>query len=157
MDVQKRLVEMADGSLVESDVLNIVEKIRDYDPNLRVKYIDPMLADPEDPPYRITELCPDGMERVVFGVWNLNETVLERLYQADNARTNVFLDIHGNNLLAKKEQERRYIETRLEEQDIIASYLRSPKGKFSFRRKEDDALVTIDDQEGRKHRVDERR
>ena len=43
-----------------------------------------------------------------------------------------------------------------EDKDIIASYLRSPKGRYSFRRREDDALVTIDDQEGRRHKVDER-
>jgi hypothetical protein len=157
MDVKKRLIEMADGSYVEEDVLNVVEKVRDYDPNLRVKYVDPALADPEDPPYKIVELCPDGVERVVFGVWELNETILERLYAADNARRNVLLDLHGNNLLAKKVEERRYEEIAAEDKDVIASYLRSPKGRYSFRRREDDALVTIDDQEGRRHKVNERR
>lgn len=157
IDVKKRLIEMSDGSYVEADVLNVVEKIRDYDSNLNVKYCDPALADPTDPPYKIVELCPDGMERVVFGVWELNETVLERLYAADNSRTNVLLDIHGNNLLAQKELDRRYQEVRAEDRDILTSYLRSPKGRYSFRRREDDALVTIDDQEGRRHRVDELR
>ena len=156
MDVKKRLIEMADGSYVEEDVLNVVEKIRSYDPNLGVKFCDPALADPEDPPYKIVELCPDGMERVVFGVWELNELVLERLYVADNSRRNVLLDLHGNNLLAKKAMERRYEEVMSEDKDIIASYLRSQKGRYSFRRREDDALVTIDDQEGRRHKVDER-
>jgi hypothetical protein len=106
MDVTKRLIEMADGSYVEEDVLNVVEKVRAYDPNLRVKYVDPALADPEDPPYKILELCPDGIERVVFGVWVLNELVLERLYAADNARRNVLFDVQGKNLLAKKQMER---------------------------------------------------
>jgi hypothetical protein len=157
LDVKKRLIEMADGSYVEADVLNVVEKIRDYDSNLGVKYCDPALASADDPPYKIVELCPDGIERVVFGVWSLDETVLDRLYAADNRRTNVLLDIHGNNLLAKKEQERRYTEKRLEDQDILIHYLRSPKGRYSFRRREDDALVVIDDQEGRRHKVNERR
>lgn len=157
IDVKKRLIEMADGSYVEADVLNVVEKIRAYDPNLNVKYVDPALADPTDPPYKIVELCPDGMERVVFGVWELNEAILERLYKADNSRTNVLLDLHGNNLLAKKEQERRYTEIRLEDQDILTHYLKSPKGRYSFNRREDNALVTIDDQEGRRHKVNERR
>lgn len=156
MDVKKRLIEMSDGSYVEADVLNVVEKIRAYDHNLNVKYCDPARADPDDPPYKVVELCPDGIERVVFGVWELNEQVLERLYAADNARTNVLLDVHGNNLLAKKALDRRYEEVRLEDQDIITSYLRSPKGRYSFNRREDGALVTIDDQEGRRHKVDER-
>lgn len=156
MDVKKRLIELAEGVYVEADVLNVVEKIRSYDSNLRVKFLDPALASAGDPPYKIVELCPDGIERVVFGVWELNEQVLERLYAADNTRTNVLVDLHGNNLLAKKEQERRYEEVVSEDRDIIASYLRSPKGRYSFHRREDDALVTIDDQEGRRHKVNER-
>ena len=150
MDVKKRLIEMSDGSYVEADVLNIVEKIRAYDIHLSVKYCDPARADPDDPPYKIVELCPDGIERVVFGVWNLDETVLERLYQADNARTNVLVDIHGNNLLAKKAMERRYREVCLEDQDIITHYLKSPKGRYSFKNRNDD-LIVIDDQEGRQY------
>ena len=157
MDVKKRLIELSDGSYVEEDVLNVVEKIRAYDRNLNVKYVDPARADPGDPPYKVVELCPDGIERVVFGVWTLDETVLERLYKADNARTNVLLDVHGNNLLAQKEQNQRYREVQLEDQDILLHYLKSPKSRWSFNRREDNALVTIDDQEGRKHKVDERR
>jgi hypothetical protein len=157
VDEKKRLIELADGSYVESDVLNIVEKIRAYDPNLNIKYCDPALADLDDAPYKIVELCPDGVERVVFYVWKLDETILERIYAADNACNNVLVGLNNNNLIAKKAQERRYEEIRLEDQDIVASYLKSPKGKFSFKRREDDALVTIDDQEGRRHKVNERR
>jgi hypothetical protein len=156
MDIKKRLIEMSDGSYVESDVLNIVEKIRAYDSNLNVKYCDPRLADPADPPYKIVERCPDGIERVVFGVWELNEKVLERLYAADNARTNVLLDLHGNNILAKKEQDRRFNEISLEDQDLVSHLLKSPKGRYSFRRRMDDALIVVDDQEGRTHKVRER-
>jgi len=156
MDVKQRLIEMSDGSYVEADVLNIVEKIRDYDPNLNVKYLDPSLADPADPPYKVVERCPDGIERVVFGVWELNEQVLERLYAADNARTNVLVDLQGNNLLAQKEQERRYTEKCLEDQDIVSHLLKSPKGRYSFRRRMDDALIIVDDDSRRMHKVRER-
>lgn len=151
-EVKKRLVDLGDGQLVEHDVLNIVEKIRNYDPNLQIKYVDPMRAEFGDAPYRITEKCPDGMERIVMEVWELDERILDRIMAADNSRNNVLLSIDNNNLLAKKTQERRYEEVRLEEQDLITSYLRSPKGRFSFKRK-DGALVTIDDQEGRRHKV----
>lgn len=157
MDVKKRLIELADGSYVEADVLNIVEKIRDYDPNLNVKYVDPALADPSDPPYKVVELCPDGIERVVFGVWELDEKVLERLYAADNARTNVLVDIHGNNILAQKEMDRRYREVCLEDQDVVSHLLKSPKGRYSFRRRMDDALIVVDDDNKRIHKVHERR
>lgn len=151
-EINKRLVDLADGFLVEHDVLNVVEKIRNYDPNLRVKYVDPMRAEFGDAPYRITELCPDGMERLVMEVWELDDRVVERIVAADNSRNNVLVSLDDTNLIASKIQERRYEEIRLEDQDLIHSYLKSPKGKYSFNRR-DGALVTIDDQEGRKHRV----
>jgi hypothetical protein len=156
MDEKKRLIELADGSYVESDVLNVVEKIRAYDPNLNVKYCDPALAEFGDAPYKVVELCPDGVERIVFYVWELNETVLERIFAADNARNNVLVGLDNNNLLAKQIERRRYEEIKLEDQDIISHYLKSPKGRYSFRRRSDEALVTIDDQEGRRHKVKER-
>lgn len=156
MDVNQRLVQIAEGIYVEQDVLNIVEKIRNYDPNLNVKYCDPARSEFTDAPYKIVELCPDGMERVVFDCWELNETILERIYAADNARNNVLTNLDNVNLIAKKTQERRYQEKRLEEQDLVTSYLKSPKGRYSFKR-EDGSLVTIDDQPGREHKVRESR
>lgn len=157
MDTTQRLVEIAEGVYVEQDVLNIVDKIRAYDPNLKVKFCNPALAETGDAPYKIVEVCPDGIERIVFSVWQLDDKVMERLYAADNSRTNVLVDIHNNNLLAKKIEERRYQEEKEEDRDLIASYLKSPKGQYSFRRRQDDALVIVDDQEGRKHKVIERR
>jgi hypothetical protein len=156
-EVKKRLVELADGSLVENDVLNIVEKIKNYDPNLRVKYVDPARAQFGDAPYRVTEMCPDGLERLVMEVWELDEKVFERIIAADNSRNNVLLSVDNANLLAAKIQERRYEEIKLEDQDILTHYLKSPKGRYSFRRRKDDALVTIDDQHGRRHKVEERK
>jgi hypothetical protein len=157
MDTTQRLVEIAEGVYVEQDVLNIVDKIRAYDPNLKVKFCNPELAETGDAPYKIVEVCSDGIERIVFSVWQLDDKVMERLYAADNSRTNVLVDIHNNNLLAKKIEERRYQEEKEEDRDLIASYLKSPKGQYSFRRRQDDALVIVDDQEGRKHKVIERR
>lgn len=156
-EVKQRLIELADGSLVERDVLNIVEKIRNYDSNLLVKYVDPNRINLGDAPYRITERCPDGMERLIMEVWKLDETVLDRIMAADNSRNNVLLSIDSANLLAEKIQKRRYEEICLEDQDLMTSYLKSPKGKYSFRRRKDEALVIIDDQEGRKHTVKEKK
>lgn len=156
-EVKKRLVELADGSLVEHDVLNVVEKIRNYDSNLRVKFVDPLRAEFGDAPYRVTELCPDSMERLVMEVWKLDETVLDRIMAADNSRNNVLLSLDNSNLIAQQIEKRRYEEIRLEDQDILHSYLKSPKGRFSFNRRQDGALVTIDDQHGRIHKVQEKK
>jgi hypothetical protein len=152
-EVSDRLVRIADGVYVEQDVLNIVEKIQQYDPNLKVKYCDPDRAEFGDEPYRIVEICPDGMERVVFGTWTLDERVMDRLYAADNLKTDVLANIDRNNRLVELEMERRYTDKKLEANDIMTHYFNSRKGRWSF---VNDAgqKVTIDDQEGRKAKIE---
>lgn len=152
MDTKKRLIEIAEGTYVEHDVLNVVEKIRAYDPNLRVKFCDPQRAEFGDAPYKIVELCPDGIERIVFDVWALDDTVVQRIYAADNAKNNVLVDVDNNNLLAQKIQDRRYEEKRLESNDIVKHIFASNKGRYSFPR-EDGAIVHLDDDPNRSHRV----
>lgn len=152
-ELKRRLIQMADGTLVERDVLNIVERIRDYDSNLRVKYVDPSRAKPGDAPYRITEVCRDGLERVVFSVWELDERVLERLYAADTNKLDVLGIIDNSNLKAEMAAKQRYQESIDEAHDIVEHYLRSPKSTYTFVQPETGNLIKIDDQEGRKHKV----
>lgn len=131
---QKRLAELADGSWIEHDVLNIVEKVQAYDPNLKVQYLDPALADDiTDAPYRILEKCPDGNWRVVFTVWELDERVLERLYRADNQRGNILHGLDGANLLAKRNQERRYKDEQEALAEMVRDTIKSPKDTYSAR------------------------
>ena len=143
MDTKGRLLEMANGSYVEADVFRIVEKVREYDSNLRVKYIDPSQSDLTDAPYAIFEVCKDGLERLVFSVWELDDRVLERLEAADNNRHNVLVDMNGHNLRVKEAQNQRYKEKMLEAHDIFRHVLASPKGTYSF--PAEGKIVTIDD------------
>ncbi len=151
-DHKQKLVELAEGVYVENDVLNIVEKIRAYDPNLRVKYADPARAELTDAPYRITELCPDGIERVVFSVWVLDESVLQRLYAADTRKLDVLSSVVKQNEKAAKEQKRRYREEMDQADDYVVSALRSPKGRYTIR--DGNKLIKIDDDPMRKHSVE---
>lgn len=140
MDVNKRLVELAEGVLVEDDVLRIVERIREYDPNLVIQYC----ARPDsiaDAPYRIMELCPDGHKRLVFSVWQLDNTVMERIYNADNQRHNTLLLLDKANEKARRENRRRYDEEREQAKDIVAHVFASPKNTYSF---------TDEDEQGKK-------
>lgn len=139
-------VKLDDGVIVERDVLNIVEKIREYDENLCVQYLDPSSgADFSDAPYRIVEVCPDGMNREVFSVWTLDETVLERIYAADNNKQDILLQLDRNNQAARANQKRRYEDKTLETRDIIESVLKSPKGTYKFKSPTTGETVTIDD------------
>lgn len=132
MDTQKRLVELATGEWMEEGSYEIVRKIQEYDPNLRVQYLDPERAsDLTDAPYRILELCPDGIPRVVFTVWELDERVIERLHRADSQRGNILQGLDGRNLLVEKARKRRYDDESDALKGLVADVLRSPKDTYS--------------------------
>lgn len=144
------LVRLDDGQFVERDVLNIIEKIYHYDPNLKVQYLEEA-ASLGDAPYRIIERCRDGQWRTVFYVWQLDERVLERLYAADTQRHNVLGRMDAHNASLRKDQERRYEDKRLEQVDIAKHVLASPKGRYSFTY--DGKWVEIDDDPLRQAKV----
>lgn len=151
MDVKGRLVEMSAGVYVESDVLNVVEKIKAYDPNLRVKYLA-QHGQVTDAPYALFELCKDGVERLVFNIWTLDNTVLERVRAADNAVNNVLHVVDANNASVKHQLNQRFQEKLAEGSDIVVSYLKSPKGRWTFS-SESGKLVQLDDSTNAKNGV----
>lgn len=129
--VQKRLVELAEGVLVEDDVLGIVEKIQAYDSNLIVQYCDPSQAKFSDAPYKIMELCPDGMRRVIMDVWELDDRVVDRLHTLDMHRNNVLVDLDMANQKATAQGKRRYKEEIDAVSDMVRGVLRSPKDTYT--------------------------
>lgn len=132
-DLDQRLIELAAGVYVEADTLDIVQRIREYDPNLRVKYLDPDRGgEIGDPPYKIMELCPDGHERLVFGVWSLDAQVLERLYLADTQRHDILSRLETVNGRAATYQQRRYEEERDEAREMTEAIIRSPKDTYTL-------------------------
>ncbi len=145
-DVNRRLVEFAAGVYVEEDVLRVVDAVRAYDPNLVVKYLDPDRGgELDDPPYKIFERCPDGHERLVFGVWTLDNRVMERLYAADTRRFDIAGQIERNNTHVKEEQKRRFREEVLAEaRDQTEHVIKSPKGSYTLPGPEAGLQIVVD-------------
>jgi hypothetical protein len=142
VDVKGRLIQLSNGVTVTDDVYSIAKKVQDYDHNLRLKgNLNPEYY---DAPYAIFETCLDGIERMVFEVWELDQRVLDRIYAADQAKNSVLLDLEGRNLLAKQNLNKRYEEKRLEAKDIIVTMLKSPKGRWKWK-SDEGKLVTFDD------------
>lgn len=146
MDTKARLIELSQGVLVEEDVLGTVRKIQEYDPNLRVKYLA-QHGTVTDAPYAIFELCPDGIERLVMYVWQLDDRVMERLYAADNQRINILKALDDHNTKVKADEKRRYREEMEEAKDIVEHVIASPKGTYSFNTQDEisEKKVTISD------------
>lgn len=128
---------------VHNDVLRISEKIVEYDPNLVLKFLDPGLSeDINDAPWALFEKCKDGVERLVFYIWELNDTVLERLYLADMQKHDIQARLEKKNAQARKDRQRRYQEQRDEARDLVHHIIRSPK--TSYTAKIDDRIVKFE-------------
>ena len=139
---QRGFVKLDESTIVERDVLNIIQKIMEYDQNLKVQYLE-RAATLGDAPWRIIERCKDGEYRVVFYAWQMDERVLDRLRLADCYAVDVLgaMDSHNNSL--RKLEGRRFQERMGEAGDITTHILKSPKGRYTF--KQGNKKVTIDD------------
>lgn len=110
-----------DGQWVEGDALRIAEQVSEYDPNLRVQYLE-YAASIGDPPFRIVERGRDGVDYTVFYAWKLNGAVLERIRQADNVRRNVQAEVEKKNAAVRLNLKRRY-EERAENAREVAKFI----------------------------------
>jgi hypothetical protein len=131
-----QFVQLKDGVVVERDVLNIVQRISEYDPNLSVKYLDPDRVESAfDAPYIIVELCPDGVERIVTSVWELNEQVLEMIKHADLARhvrpQDLLAEMDRHNAKIKEQEKKRQFAEAEALGEMVADVLRSPKDTYT--------------------------
>ena len=84
------------------------------------------------------------LERKVFDVWELDERVMERLYAADNQKANVLDALDNHNTKIRAANQRRFYERKNEDLDIIVSSLKSTKGRWTFKNR-DNELVQLDD------------
>lgn len=118
------------GVLVERDSLRIAERVHDYDPNLTLQYLEEA-SSLDEPPFRVVERCPDGLDRVALTAWELDERILHRLYAADTAKFDIDRRITSANEKARANKKQRYQEVVDEQNEIIHSVLKSPKQSYS--------------------------
>ena len=136
------LVKLEDGSVCEHDVFNMIQKIMEYDENLKVQYLERAAA-AGDAPWRIIEQCNDGEWRVIFYAWEMDQRVLDRIHLADMRYRDVFSDMDAHNASLRTREGRRFQESVDEAHDLTTHILKSPKGRYTF--KQGNRKVTIDD------------
>ena len=143
------LIQIAPGVQVESDVLGVVEWIRNYDDHLDVLYLDSSRMDysPGDPPYVIVEHCEDGQVRIVMRCWTLDQRVKAAILASDTQRTDVLASMDEQNQRAKEVQERAFKDSIGEAHDIVVHLFRNPKTTYRFRNLDGD-LLTVEDDKG---------
>lgn len=131
IDIKQAWVSLGNGMVVESDVLDVARRVTEYDPNLKVQFLDDVARDVSEPPYRIVERCADGIERTAFTVWTLDETVLHRIFSIDNQKWNVLGVLDKNNARAKHNEKQRYRDKMEEGKEIVSTVLRSPRSTYT--------------------------
>jgi IS5 family transposase len=124
-----KLVNLGDV-YVERDALNIARRINEYDENLRIQYLESE-AKLDQPPYRLVEKCKDGLDRIVFTFWELDERILNRIFRADTQRNNILGGLDEKNALASLAAKQRYEEKVEETKDIVAHIIAAPKSKYT--------------------------
>lgn len=139
---QEGMVKLDEATIVERDVLNIIQKIMEYDDNIKVQYLERAVA-AGDAPWRIIERCNDGEWRVIFYAWEMDQRVLDRIHLADMRYRDVFADMDAHNDSLRRREGRRFQESVDEAHDLTTHILKSPKGRYTF--KQGNKKVTIDD------------
>lgn len=129
-----------DGQIVERDALNIAEKIREYDENLELMCLDPDKAGVNDAPFVVLEKLPNGTMTVAFEAWQLDDRLLERIYQADGRRLDTLAHIEGVLSKPRRDNERRYAEKREENKELMLAVFKSEKSSFTIKNKEGDSV-----------------
>ena len=127
---KKRLIELSNGIIVEEDVLGIVKRIQQYDPNLTIQYCDPDKSEVYDAPYRIMEQCPDGIQRMVMEVWELDERVIQRLFASDTQRHNVLEGVDNRNAMVMAGIRQRYRDENAALSELVRDILNTPKDTY---------------------------
>lgn len=112
---------IVDGAIVERDALRIAEAIKAYDENLELLCLDPnRAAGVTEEPFVVAERGPDGVLRPFLKVWELNESILHRIWQSDCHKFDGFDRLVRMEDAQKQQSQNRYKEWREEAKDVVA-------------------------------------
>jgi len=141
-------VQVAPNARVEKGVLEVIDWIRDYDPNLDVMYLNPDRLDtsPFDAPWIIVEHCFDGKTRLVFSCWDMNESVKQRIIAADMSLRDLNAAIEKNNQAVREALKKSSQEKMAEAGDILTHAMKAPT-TYTFHNHEGE-LIKLEDDKG---------
>lgn len=113
-------VPTSTGHWVSAEITRVIELIREYSPNLEVYFIPQGERKPGDAAFCITERLQNGQEVVAFYVQTEEEmdlSVLQRIYLADQSKTNVGNRVERAEEAARKLRRKRYEDEMAEAHD----------------------------------------
>ena len=127
------LIAIGAGVVVERDVLGVAAEIQRRYPNLRVQYLEGMSMGVTEAPYQIVESGKDGNDYVFMQVWELNDSVLDRIEQHNTHSVDLDAVVNKANENARKAQEKLYKESLAEAHEKAAAVIKTPKDTYTMR------------------------
>jgi hypothetical protein len=119
-----------DGSFISERHARISELIQEYDPNLMVRWIPPNRREDGDLAFCVVERTKDGKEVIFCYCDDLDETVLARVYNADNWKNDVQTTLENNNKAARDYQRKFALDQREDVMDQVKTIIKSPLHVF---------------------------
>ena len=139
-----------DGQIVERQALYLVEKLKEINPDIEVLCLDPDRSDSlGDEPFMICERKGDKLFKI-FGCWELNDSVIERVHLADMSRFDIAAEVDKMNALVKKEEARIVQEKRDETKDLVTSIAKNRKSSFTFENDKGEKVTLFEDRPAEK-------
>ena len=139
-----RLIDV-DGFLVEEDALRVAEKIKEYDPDLEILCLKPEMAGAGEEPFQICHKDSSGVLRKIFGCWELNDMVLERIRLSDGHRVNTIDVLNNMEAQIKKDRDSRYRDLLDEKKDLVDHIAANRRNVYTFRDEVTGDLVKVYD------------
>lgn len=124
-------VHWIDGMWVEGDALRIAEKINEYDPNLRVQYLE-HAATLKEPPFRVVEMCRDGIERTVMYAWTLDDRLYDRVTLSDTFHRDIEKELDKANEKARQDIKKEGKEKLEDAKERAEAVFGSPKDNYTM-------------------------
>ncbi len=126
---------MVDGQLVSADIERVVLAIKDYEPELEVKWIPPQQRTPEEPAFAIIHNAPGNKPYVLFYVQTEEEfdmRVLQRIIYNDQRKTGTqqYSELEAIEAAQKLLQKQEWLDRMEEANDIAAHILKTPLNTY---------------------------
>ncbi len=129
---------------IDDDVFRVVKEIQDRFPTLKLMYLNEDTTVPislRDAPYVIVDRDKTGNEYVVLRVWNLDRSVIDKLYQMQEATVADFDKAQAVEAAARKALAD---EKRAEGKDVMLHVFKNPKTTYTFKNKQGE-LIKVQD------------
>lgn len=142
-----------DGDIVsvEDDVAHVVKEVNRLWPDLKIQYCP--TPDNGDAPFRVVELCNDGVWRPVLSVWTLDNRLLDMLHNCDSYKVDVLAELDRHNAVVKADQLALENSWRTAAKDVLLQVFKNPKGRYTIpdpRPGHEREILVIDDDPGRR-------